>query len=81
MFLSLSFLLCSQHVNWARAFTGGIQELQNYVKKFHTTGLVWNKEVCVYSEYNVFDFACPSMLAAIVYTSSPLRWVDPTMEC
>ena len=35
----------SQQVSWVRAFTGGIQELQAYVKKYHTTGLVWNKEV------------------------------------
>lgn len=33
-----------QQVSWVRAFTGGIQELQAYVKKYHTTGLVWNKE-------------------------------------
>ena len=38
-------LLHSQQVRWVRAFTGGIQELQAYVKKYHTTGLVWNKEV------------------------------------
>lgn len=38
-------LLHSQQVSWVRAFTGGIQELQAYVKKYHTTGLVWNKEV------------------------------------
>lgn len=32
------------HVKWVRAFTGTITELQEYVKKNHTTGLVWNKQ-------------------------------------
>ncbi|KAG0294115.1 hypothetical protein BGZ98_001905 [Dissophora globulifera] len=31
-----------KHVEWARSFTNLINELQNYVRKFHTTGLVWN---------------------------------------
>lgn len=32
------------HVEWMRAFTGGILELQAYVKTYHTTGLAWNKQ-------------------------------------
>ena len=47
-----------QHVQWVRAFTGGIQELQNYVKSNHTTGLVWNKEVCLCGE----DVSYPLLL-------------------
>ncbi|KAF9116342.1 hypothetical protein BGX27_003335 [Mortierella sp. AM989] len=30
------------HVLWVRAFINLLNELQNYVRKFHTTGLVWN---------------------------------------
>ena len=30
------------HGEWAQAFTAVLLELQAYVKKFHTTGLVWN---------------------------------------
>lgn len=40
---------CSDHVNWARAYSGTIQQLQEYVKKTYTTGLTWNKGVSVYS--------------------------------
>ena len=35
----------SQYVEWVRAYTGAISELQAYVKSRHTTGLVWNKQV------------------------------------
>jgi len=30
------------HVAWIRSFMNLLNELQNYVRKFHTTGLVWN---------------------------------------
>ncbi|KAF9909945.1 hypothetical protein EC991_007748 [Linnemannia zychae] len=30
------------HVLWVRAYMNLLNELQNYVRKFHTTGLVWN---------------------------------------
>ncbi|KAG0225282.1 hypothetical protein BGW42_004571 [Actinomortierella wolfii] len=30
------------HVKWVRSFIALLTELQNYVKKVHTTGLVWN---------------------------------------
>ncbi|KAG0273124.1 hypothetical protein BGZ96_005006, partial [Linnemannia gamsii] len=30
------------HVLWVRAYIALLTELQNYVRKFHTTGLVWN---------------------------------------
>ncbi|KAK3836036.1 MAG: adenylate cyclase associated N terminal-domain-containing protein [Linnemannia elongata] len=30
------------HVLWVRAYMDLLAELQNYVRKFHTTGLVWN---------------------------------------
>ncbi|KAF9934914.1 hypothetical protein FBU30_010181 [Linnemannia zychae] len=30
------------HVLWVRAYMNMLNELQNYVRKFHTTGLVWN---------------------------------------
>lgn len=33
------------HVEWASAFTGLLVDLQAFVKKFHTTGLVWNANV------------------------------------
>ena len=38
-------LPCSTHVEWVRAFTAAIKELQAYVKENHTTGLAWNPEV------------------------------------
>ena len=50
--------LISQHVKWVRAFTGAIQDLQAYVKKFHTTGLVWNKAVSIHS--NSVHIVCES---------------------
>ncbi|KAI1315201.1 hypothetical protein EDD11_001139 [Mortierella claussenii] len=30
------------HVRWIRSYIDLLNELQNYVRKFHTTGLVWN---------------------------------------
>jgi len=30
------------HVEWVNAFIGFLTELQGFVKKYHTTGLVWN---------------------------------------
>ncbi|KAF9555955.1 hypothetical protein EC968_008555 [Mortierella alpina] len=30
------------HVAWIRSYMNLLNELQNYVRKFHTTGLVWN---------------------------------------
>ncbi|KAL5493171.1 hypothetical protein EMCRGX_G014309 [Ephydatia muelleri] len=30
------------HVEWVKAFTGTIKSLEEYVKQYHTTGLVWN---------------------------------------
>ncbi len=35
----------SDRVEWVRAYSGAIVELQAYVKTYHTTGLVWNKAV------------------------------------
>ena len=32
------------HVEWMRAYTGAIRELEEYVKTFQSTGLVWNPE-------------------------------------
>lgn len=32
------------HVDWMRAYTGAIKELEEYVRTYHTTGLVWNPE-------------------------------------
>ncbi|RKP26766.1 adenylate cyclase associated N terminal-domain-containing protein [Syncephalis pseudoplumigaleata] len=31
-----------KHVEWANAFMSILEELQSYVKSYHTTGLVWN---------------------------------------
>ncbi|KAI8055823.1 adenylate cyclase associated N terminal-domain-containing protein [Syncephalis plumigaleata] len=31
-----------KHVKWSNAFMAILEELQNYVKVYHTTGLVWN---------------------------------------
>ena len=35
----------STHVDWMRAYTGAIKELEEYVKNYQTTGLVWNPDV------------------------------------
>ncbi|KAI9598790.1 adenylate cyclase associated N terminal-domain-containing protein [Syncephalis fuscata] len=32
----------SKHVEWSNAFMAVLEELQSYVKAYHTTGLVWN---------------------------------------
>jgi adenylyl cyclase-associated protein len=32
----------ASHVEWAKAFVGILNELHDYVKKYHTTGLAWN---------------------------------------
>ncbi|CAG8488478.1 6191_t:CDS:2 [Ambispora gerdemannii] len=32
------------HVDWANSFVVLLTELQNYVKNYHTTGLVWNPQ-------------------------------------
>eukprot|EP01135_Chromosphaera_perkinsii_P005047 Nk52_evm24s311 gene=Nk52_evmTU24s311 len=32
-----------KHVEWSRAFTNTLKEMHAYVKKHHTTGLVWSK--------------------------------------
>lgn len=39
------FFLSSNQVNWVKAYSGSITELHAYVKTYHTTGLVWNKQV------------------------------------
>jgi adenylyl cyclase-associated protein len=31
-----------KHVSWSNAFMTILEELQSYVKAYHTTGLVWN---------------------------------------
>ena len=47
---SLSFFLLPPriHVEWMRAFTGAILELQEYVKIYHVTGLTWNPDVSLF---------------------------------
>lgn len=32
----------STHVEWARAWVQTLTELQQYIKQYHTTGLVWS---------------------------------------
>lgn len=34
------------HVNWTKLMLGMLNELINYIKAHHTTGLVWNVKVC-----------------------------------
>jgi adenylyl cyclase-associated protein len=33
----------SKHVEWARSWVQTLTELQQYIKQYHTTGLVWSK--------------------------------------
>jgi adenylyl cyclase-associated protein len=35
-----------KQVAWARSFIALIEELQKYVKQYHTTGVTWNPKVC-----------------------------------
>ncbi|XP_034016345.1 adenylyl cyclase-associated protein 1 [Thalassophryne amazonica] len=37
------------HVDWVKAFNSIWTEMQNYIKDYHTVGLVWNKSGCVAS--------------------------------
>jgi len=39
------------HVDWVRAWIQVLTELQAYVKKHHTTGLVWNAKGLPYSPH------------------------------
>ncbi|XP_076334656.1 adenylyl cyclase-associated protein 2-like [Tachypleus tridentatus] len=34
------------HVDWARNWLQFLQDLQAYIKKYHTTGLIWNSSGC-----------------------------------
>jgi len=33
------------HVEWTDTYTQILNELKDYVKKYHTTGLAWNPKV------------------------------------
>ena len=48
-FVHLSNQICislfSKHVEWMKAFTGAIKELEGYVTEYHKTGLTWNPSV------------------------------------
>lgn len=33
------------HADWVNAFIDSLKELQTYIKKHHTTGVVWNAKV------------------------------------
>lgn len=33
-----------KQIDWMRAFTGAIKELEEYVRTYHTTGLAWNPD-------------------------------------
>ena len=36
------------HVQWTKLLLGALNELINFIKKNHTTGLVWNVKVKLY---------------------------------
>ncbi|CAG8655797.1 227_t:CDS:2 [Acaulospora morrowiae] len=44
------------HVDWANSFVFLLAELQNYVKKFHTTGLTWNPKGVDPDTFIVIDY-------------------------
>lgn len=35
------------HIEWVKAYLAIWTDLQNYIKKYHTTGLTWSKSVSV----------------------------------
>ncbi|GFO04439.1 adenylyl cyclase-associated protein [Plakobranchus ocellatus] len=37
-----------KHVEWTRAWIRTLSDLQAYIKEYHTTGVVWNAQVCVH---------------------------------
>lgn len=41
----INLYIYSEHVEWVRAYTGAVLELQEYVKTYHITGLQWNPDV------------------------------------
>lgn len=43
---SNSIIRDPKHVEWVRAWLGLLEEVRKYVVDFHTTGLVWNANVC-----------------------------------
>lgn len=51
------------HVEWANAFSAALVEIQTFVKKFHTTGLVWNANGGVASA-SVASAPAPTPIAA-----------------
>jgi len=37
------------HAEWVKAWNSTLTQLQGYIKKFHTTGVEWNKQVRAYT--------------------------------
>ena len=63
LFVLLSFFLPSPqrvHVEWMRAFTGAILELQEYIKVYHVTGLTWNPDVSFFLLFLSSSLLLPS---------------------
>lgn len=49
------------HVDWVNTFVGGfLKDLQDYIKKFHTTGLAWNPKGDDLANIHVADAPAPS---------------------
>ena len=34
-----------KHTSWVRSFSQTLNEVEAFIKKYHTTGLVWNAKV------------------------------------
>ena len=51
----------AQHVEWAKAFIAILQEVHDYVKKTHTTGVTWNAKGS--------DAACAHAFASHVFVT------------
>lgn len=41
------------HVQWTKLLLGALNELINFIKKNHTTGLVWNVKVKLKSRTSI----------------------------
>ncbi|KAI9203669.1 adenylate cyclase associated N terminal-domain-containing protein [Polychytrium aggregatum] len=62
------------HVEWTRAYISILTDLQQYVKKWHTTGLAWNPKGGDAKSFNAAaPTATPPPTPANAATPSPLR--------
>jgi len=59
------------HKNWARAFPTILNDLANFVKKYHTTGLVWNPKGSEATASSTSSSSTSSSTSTSTSTSKP----------